>query len=378
LAKRDYYEVLGVTRGVPKEEIKKAYRKLAIQFHPDRNPGNKEAEEKFKEATEAYEVLGDDGKRQAYDQFGFAGVEGMGGASQQDFSTVFRDFEDIFGDFSGIFDSFFGAQGTRRRRPGGGGGRRGADLRYDLELPFEQAVFGSSAEIAYARSETCTECKGSGGAGGTRRTVCPTCGGSGQVRRSSGFFSIATPCPSCHGEGEIIERPCQVCSGAGVVKSRRKLRVTVPAGIESGKRISIPSQGDAGAQGGPSGTLYVYVHVQPHRYFERQGADLYCMIPISFTQAALGADLSVLSLDGKRIKVKIPAGTQGGRMLRIKGEGVPEIDEPGRRGDLYVKLRVDVPAKLTNRARDLLKQLADLNGENENPQPVPLAEVERG
>jgi len=376
LAKRDYYDVLGVGKGAPKDEIKKAYRKLAIQYHPDRNPGKKEAEEKFKEATEAYEVLGDDSKRQAYDQFGFAGVEGMGGAASHDFSTVFRDFEDIFGDFSGIFDSFFGG-GGRRRRSSQASARRGADLRYDLELPFEEAIFGSSAEVAYSRSETCAECKGSGGAGGSRRTLCPSCGGSGQVRRSSGFFSIATTCPGCNGEGEIIERPCTGCGGAGVVKSRRKLRVTIPAGIESGKRISIAGQGDAGALGGPAGNLYVYVHVLPDRFFERQGADLYCMIPVSFTQAALGSDLNVRSLDGKRVRVKIPAGTQNGRMLRIKSEGVPDMDDPDRRGDLYVKLRVEIPAKLSGRARELLRQLADLNGENDSPDPVQLSEVER-
>jgi molecular chaperone DnaJ len=375
LAKRDYYDVLGVAKGSSKDDIKKAYRRLAIQYHPDRNPGNKDAEEKFKEATEAYEVLGDDSKRQAYDQFGFAGLEGMG--SPHDFSTVFRDFEDIFGDFSGIFDSFFGGAGARRRRGPQSGARRGADLRYDLELPFEEAVFGSSAEVAYARSETCGECKGTGGAGGSKRTLCPTCGGSGQVRRSSGFFSIATACPTCNGEGEVIERPCPVCGGAGVVKSRRKLRVTIPAGIETGKRISISGQGDAGASGGPPGNLYVYVHVMPHRYFERQGTDLYCMIPVSFTQAALGADLNVRSLDNKRIRVKIPPGTQNGKMLRIKGEGVPDMDDSHRRGDLYVKLRIDVPSRVSGKARDLLKAFADLNGENDSPDPVLLSEVER-
>lgn len=377
MAKRDYYEVLGVAKGSSKDEIKKAYRKLAIQYHPDRNPGNRDAEEKFKEATEAYEVLGDDSKRHAYDQFGFAGVEGMGGAAPHDFSTVFRDFEDIFGDFSGIFDSFFGA-GGRRRRGSQSSARRGADLRYDLELPFEEAVFGSSAEIAYGRSETCTECKGSGGAGGSRRTLCPTCGGSGQVRRSSGFFSIATTCPSCNGEGETVERPCTACGGSGVVKSRRKLRVTIPAGIETGKRISIAGQGDAGALGGAAGNLYVYVHVLPHQYFERQGGDLYCMIPVSFTQAALGADLNVRSLDGKRIRVKIPSGTQNGRMLRIRGEGVPDMDDARRRGDLYVKLRVEVPTKVSSRAKELLRELAECNGENDSPDPVLLSEVERG
>jgi molecular chaperone DnaJ len=371
LAKRDYYEVLGLSRDAAKDDIKKAYRRLAIQYHPDRNPDNPEAEERFKEATEAYEVLADDNKRQAYDQFGFAGVEGLGGGTG-DYSTIFRDFEDIFGDFSGIFDSFFG--GSRRRRSGSTV-RRGADLRYDLEVPFESAVFGTRLEIAYPRNESCPRCKGSGGEDGTGRRLCPSCAGSGQVRRSSGFFSIATTCPTCNGEGEILESPCRNCGGAGVVKNHRRIKVKIPAGIETGKRITIPEQGDAGPNGGPPGNLYVYVRVLPHERYERNGNDLYCMVPVSFTQAALGAEINVKTLKGEPVRIRVPSGTQNGRILRVKGEGVPFLGSPNRRGDLYVKLRVEVPSKLSSRAKDLLRELASLNGENESPDPIPLSEI---
>jgi molecular chaperone DnaJ len=360
-----------VSREAGKDDIKRAYRKLAIQYHPDRNPDNPNAEERFKEATEAYEILADENKRQAYDQFGFAGVEGLGGGAR-DYSSIFRDFEDIFGDFSGIFDSFFG--GGRRRRPGSNV-RRGADLRYDLEVPFESAAFGTRMEIAYQRHETCQRCKGAGGEDGTGRRLCPSCAGSGQVRRSSGFFSIATPCPACNGEGEILENPCRDCAGAGVVKNHRRIKVKIPAGIETGKRITIPDQGDAGPNGGASGNLYVYIHVAPHERFERSGNDLYCMVPVSVSQAALGADINVKTLQGEAVRIKVPAGTQNGRIVRVRGEGVPLLNSPNRRGDLYVKLRVDIPLKLSSRARDLFKELASLNGENDSPDPIPLSEI---
>ncbi|MCL2233772.1 MAG: DnaJ domain-containing protein, partial [Treponema sp.] len=252
MAKRDYYEVLGVQKGSSKDDIKKAYRKLAIQYHPDKNPGNKTAEEKFKEATEAYEVLSDDQKKQAYDQFGFAGVEGMGGSSQ-DFSQAFRGFEDIFGDFSGIFDTIFG--GGRRGGGSSGGHRQGANLRYDIEIAFKDAVFGTKVEIQYSRNESCAACKGSGAANGAGRKVCPTCKGTGQIRQSAGFFSMQTPCPSCGGQGEIIEKPCSECGGTGAQKKRQKVMVTIPAGVENGKRVVIPRQGDAGPSGGPAGDL---------------------------------------------------------------------------------------------------------------------------
>jgi len=370
VAKRDYYEVLGLQRGASKDEIKKAYRRLAVQYHPDKNPGNKEAEEKFKEATEAYEVLSDDQKRAAYDQFGFAGVEGMGGG-QQDFSSAFRDFEDIFGDFSGIFDTFFGG-GTRRSSRTTSGVRQGSNLRYDVEIPFQDAVFGTKVEIQYSRNDTCPACHGTGSAGGAGRRVCPSCAGSGQIRRSQGFFSIASPCPTCGGEGYVIEHPCKECNGLGTQKKRQKIMVTIPPGIEDGKRIVIPHQGDVGPNGGPPGDLYVFIHIKPHEYFERDGLDLYCAIPISITQATLGSEIYVTTLEGKKIKVKIPAGIQHGKMLRIKEEGIPS---GGRRGDLYIKLYIEIPTKLSRRGRELLEELAQIEGENTNPNPIPLSQI---
>jgi molecular chaperone DnaJ len=374
LAKKDYYEVLGVAREATKEDIKKAYRRLAVMYHPDRNPGNKEAEEKFKEATEAYDVLADESKRQTYDQFGFSGVESMGGAAAHDYSTIFRDFEDIFGGFTGFFDSFFG--GNRRRGAGRSSARRGADLRYDLEVAFEEAVFGAKKEIAFSRNESCEACRGTGAAQGQGKRLCPTCGGSGQVRRSSGFFSIASTCPSCNGEGEVVENPCPQCGGRGLVTRSRKIKVAIPAGIEDGKRIGISGQGDGGQNGGPPGDLYVYIHVRSNEYFQRDGNDLYCLIPISVTQAALGAEIQVPTLeDSHKVKVRIPPGTQNGRILRLKSEGVPYLSSPERRGDLYVKIQVEVPTRLSGRAKTLLKELADITGEDSSPRPVKLSDL---
>ncbi len=380
MAKRDYYEVLGVPKGASKEDIKKAYRKLAVKYHPDRNPEDSKAEELFKEASEAYEVLSDEKKRQAYDQFGFAGVEGMGGGGggAQDFSSAFRDFEDIFGDFGDIFGSFFGGGGGgggRRRGSSRTSAQRGADLRYNLDISFKDAVFGTKVEISYERHVTCPSCGGNGAETGSGRKVCPTCGGSGQVRRSSGFFSIASPCPTCNGEGYIIENPCDMCKGNGVISKPQKLKVTIPPGIESGKRINIPGQGDAGPNGGPAGDLFVYVRVKPHEYFERHGNDIYCVIPITFTQAALGAEIMVPTLEGKKVKVKVPSGTQNGKILRLKNEGVPHLHNSNRRGDLYIKVRVEVPKKMSSRGKELLKELSELEGENKSPSPVPLAEL---
>jgi molecular chaperone DnaJ len=379
LAKRDYYEVLGVGKDSTKDDIKKAYRRLAIQNHPDKNPGDKAAEERFKEATEAYEVLGDDQKRQAYDQFGFAGVEGMGGAgSGQDFSSVFKDFEDIFGGFGGggfsnIFDTLFGGGSGDGRSRGGERATRGANLRYDLELSFEQAVFGTAVEIAYTKNDSCKTCHGSGSADGAGKRVCPTCQGSGQVRRSSGFFSIAQTCPSCRGEGSVIEKPCRDCAGSGLAKKKQKIKVTIPPGVEDGKRVSIPGQGDTGPNGGAPGDLYVFMHVRGHEYFERDGADLYCAIPISLTMATLGGEVAFDTIEGKKIKVSVPAGSQYGKMLRVREEGVPVSG--GRRGDLYLKLLVQVPQKLTKRGRELLEQLREDEGEQAEPQPVKLSEL---
>ncbi|MBN2444478.1 MAG: molecular chaperone DnaJ [Spirochaetales bacterium] len=374
MAKRDYYEVLGVQKNASKDEIKKEYRKLAIKYHPDKNPGDKEAEEKFKEATEAYEVLADDKKRQTYDQFGFAGIEGMAGGGSHDYTSVFRDFEDIFGDFSGFFDSFFGGSGTRRKKQSTRG-RRGADLRYDVKIAFTDAAFGTKVDVSFVRNESCTTCGGTGADKGSKRKLCPGCGGSGQVRRSSGFFSIATTCPSCNGEGEIIERPCTDCSGRGLVRKNKKIKVTIPVGIENGKRIHIPEQGDGGLNGGPPGDLYVFVHVLPHKYFERNNNDVYCMIPISMTQAALGAEIYITTLDDKKVKLKIPAGTQNGKVLRLRNEGIPYLHYSNRKGDMYITIRVVVPERLDSKQHKLLKELSALLSEEESPEPIPLSEL---
>jgi molecular chaperone DnaJ len=377
--KRDYYEVVGVQKNATQDEIKKAYRKLAIQYHPDKNPGDKAAEEKFKEATEAYEVLGDAQKRQTYDQFGFAGVEGMGGGFN---AETFRGFEDIFsnlggmggmGGFGSIFDTLFGGGGNWGGHSGGPSGvRQGSNLRYDVEIPFKDAVFGTKVEIQYSRNDSCPDCKGQGGTG---RKTCPTCGGSGQIRRSSGFFSMSSPCPGCQGEGFVIEHPCKNCGGSGTVKKRQKIMVTIPPGVENGRRVRVAGQGDAGPNGAVAGDLYVFIRVKPHEFFERQDADLYCAIPISITQAALGAELMVTTLDGKTIKVKTPPGMQNGKMLRIKDEGVPS--QSGKRGYLYIKLMVKVPERLSKRGRELLEELSRSEGENVSPKPIPLSQLER-
>jgi len=378
LAKRDYYEVLGVDRTADKDEIKKAYRKLAVQFHPDRNPDDKAAEERFREATEAYEVLASDDKRQAYDQFGFAGVESMGeGGGPNGYSTVFRDFEDIFGDFSGIFDSFFGsgrggAAGGGRRRSGSS---RGSDLRYDLEIPFLDAVFGTKVEISYARQVPCETCKGTGAESGSSQQTCPTCRGSGQVRRNSGFFSVASVCPTCQGQGTVIENPCKSCHGTGVDRKNQRIKVTIPAGIADGQRITIPRQGDGAPHAGEPGDLQVVVRVTAHQFFERNGNDIYCLIPISISQAALGAEITVPTLEKKRVKLKVPPGTQTGKVLRLRNEGIPVLNGGNRRGDMYVKLRVEVPRKLNGKAKDLLHEFAEVQGEMDSPEPIPLHEI---
>jgi molecular chaperone DnaJ len=372
--KRDYYEVLGVAKTATKDEIKKGYRKLAIQYHPDKNPGDHAAEEKFKEATEAYEVLADDQKRQIYDQYGHAGLEGMGGpGGPGGFDpSQFQGFEDIFGDFSGIFENLFGGGngGGRKRSGGSSGPREGSSLRYDLQISFKDAVYGTKAEVQYMRNEQCGTCKGTGGSG---RKMCSTCQGSGQVRHSSGFFSIASPCPACHGEGAIIENPCHDCDGSGVQKKRQKILVTIPAGVDDGKRITIPRQGDAGVKGGPYGDLIVFIRVKAHASFERSGADLYCAVPISMTQAALGSEITVTALDDKKLKLKIPAGTQSGKLLRIRDEGVPVAN--GRPGDLYIKLIVRVPSKLSSKSKALLEEVSKLEGEDASPAPLSLADL---
>ncbi len=369
MAKRDYYEVLGVEKGASSDDIKKAYRKLAIQFHPDKTAGDKAAEEKFKEATEAYEVLSDPQKKGRYDQFGFAGVDPSAGGGQ----AAYRDFEDLFGGgaFGDLFGSFFGGGGGRREST-----PRGSDLRYDLELDFADAAFGKKVELSYTHSVGCTVCQGSGAEAGSKRKVCATCQGQGQVRRSSGFFSIAQTCPTCNGEGHTIDKPCRSCRGTGTERKKNTYTVQIPAGIENGKRIRIEGQGDAGPHGGVAGDLYVYMKIRDHDHFERSGNDLYCLVPISLTQAALGAEINVGTLDGKKIRLKIPAGTQNNKSFRIKDAGIPFLHTPTRKGDLYIKIRVTVPENLNSKARDLLAQLAKQLGEDESPTPVKLSSLE--
>ncbi|AEE16920.1 molecular chaperone DnaJ [Treponema brennaborense] len=374
MAKRDYYEVLGVQKNATKDEIKKGYRKLAVQYHPDKNPGNKEAEDKFKEATEAYEILSDDQKRQIYDQYGFAGLEGMGGGGGgSGYSHAFNDFSDIFGDFSGMFENLFGGGGGRRRSSAEAAGQ-GSSLRYDLEISFQDAVYGTKAEIQFQHSESCDACHGTGGADGAKRKTCPTCQGTGQVRRSAGFFSVAQTCPTCQGAGTVIDNPCKSCNGSGLQQKRKKISITIPAGVDDGKRITIPRQGDAGRNGGPAGDLIVVLHVASHQYFERDGYDLYCAVPVSIAQAALGAEIYVTSLDGKKIKLKIPSGTQNGKMLRLRDEGVP-VTGSSRKGDLYIKVMVQVPTKLNTQQKSLLEEFARLEGATDSPQPVPLSSM---
>lgn len=371
-SKRDYYEVLGVNKSASDDEIKKAYRKLAIKYHPDKNQGNKEAEEKFKEATEAYEVLIDGQKRSAYDQYGHAGVDGMGGGFNP---SAFQGFEDIFGGgFGDIFENLFGSgfgggfssSGRRESR-----NMRGANLRYDLEVSFVDAVYGTKAEIGYSRNEKCPDCQGTGAEGNSSRKMCPDCQGTGQIRQSTGFFSIARTCARCGGEGSIIEKPCKKCGGSGVQRKKQKIKVTIPPGVENGKRISIPKQGNAGTNGGEYGDLFVFIFVQPHPFFERDGKDLYCAVPISMTQAALGAEISINLLDNKKLKVKTPAGTQDGKLLRIKGEGVPGGSFASK-GDLYIKIKINIPSKLSAKSRSLLAEISAIEGENTEPELIPL------
>jgi molecular chaperone DnaJ len=343
-AKADYYEVLGVARDASDQEIKSAYRKLALKHHPDKNPGNKEAEERFKEAAEAYSVLQDPDKRRRYDTYGHAGLGGSVGFDP----TIFHDFSEILG---GFFGDVFG--GSRRR----GGARRGADLRYNLELSFEEAVFGTETHIQVPKAEACSTCSGSGSAPGTTPVECDVCHGAGQVTSQQGFFTVARTCGRCGGAGRVITSPCKSCHGEGQIVVERKLQIRSPPGVDTGSQLRISGEGESGAGGGPPGDLYVFLRVQEHAFFRREGTGLFCQIPISFPQAALGSTLEVPTLDGGMAKVTIPEGTQTGASFRVRGQGVPHLGSKGR-GDLHVRVRVAVPTKLNAEQRRLLEQLA--------------------
>lgn len=363
MAKRDYYEVLGVDRGADEKALKGAYRKLAMQFHPDRNSDNPEAESKFKEVSEAYEVLKDADKRAAYDQFGHAAFEGgMGGgrgAGGQDYSSSFADvFDDLFGDFMG---------GGGRRR-GGGGGQRGADLRYNMEVSLEDAYEGKQAKIRVPTAVSCEPCGGTGADDPDSTTTCGTCGGVGKVRAQQGFFSIERGCPTCGGAGKVIADPCKVCSGSGRVQKEKTLSVTIPAGVDDGMRIRLTGEGEAGMRGGQTGDLYIVLSVKPHSIFQRDGGTIYCPVPISVATAALGGNIEVPTIEGKRAKVSIPAGTQTGRQFRLRGKGMTGVRGSGR-GDMIIETLVETPVGLTARQKELLKEFEEAGGsKSHNPE----------
>lgn len=364
MAKRDYYEVLGVGKSAEAAELKKAYRRLAMKHHPDRNPDDAEAEARFKEAKEAYEVLSSAEKRAAYDQFGHAGVSNSASGGQGGGFGGAESFSDMFGD---VFGDIFGGGGGRR----GGGGRqvyRGADLRYELEMSLEEAVRGENKTLEIPTYVGCDTCSGSGAAKGSQPETCDTCGGAGQVRMQQGFFSVQQTCPTCRGEGNTIKDPCKSCNGGGRIRKTRKLSVKIPAGVDSGDRIRLTGEGEAGRNGGPSGDLYVEVHLQAHEMFERDGPDLHCDVPLNFVTAALGGTVEVPTLDGQ-VSLKVPQGTQPGKVFRLRGKGVPtvRIREPG---DLYCRVSVETPVNLTGDQKDLLRKFddaVDLGGDRHNP-----------
>jgi molecular chaperone DnaJ len=363
MSKRDYYEVLGVSRGAGEDEIKKAYRKLAVKFHPDKNPGDKSAEEKFKELGEAYEALCDPQRRAAYDQFGHAAFDPRARASRSGgggggFHDPFEIFREVFGGGS-IFDSFFGG-GSDPSQP-----RRGDDLRYDLEITLEEAALGCEREIPVTKLDRCEVCAGAGMEPGSKIRTCSTCGGRGQVLTSRGIFSIAQTCPHCQGAGRILEKPCKACRGEGKRQRSSRIKLRIPAGVDAGSRLRSSGNGEAGFRGGPPGDLYVVLHIKAHEIFQRDGDDLLCEVPVSFVQAALGADIEVPTLDG-RAAIKIPAGTQPGATFRIKGKGVKNLQGYGH-GDLHVRIQVEVPTRLNPEQKARLQDFAAACGDDTNP-----------
>jgi molecular chaperone DnaJ len=360
MAKADYYEVLEVSRTCTEVELKASFRKLAMKHHPDRNPGDKAAEAKFKELNEAYQTLSDPQKRAAYDRFGHAAFEngGMGGGRgfDNDFASSMADiFEDLFGDFAG-------------RRGGGPNGReRGSDMRYNLEITLEEAYRGKTATLKVPTSVSCEACNGTGAKPGSKARQCATCAGHGRVRASQGFFSIERTCPACQGRGEVIDDPCRSCNGAGRVTRERTLSVNIPAGVEDGTRIRLAGEGEAGMRGGPSGDLYIFLSIKPHPFLQRDGADLFCRVPVSMVTAALGGDLTVPLLDGQETSVKIPDGTQTGKQIRIRGKGMPVL-RAREHGDLYIQVVVETPQKLSSRQRELLREFETESSKDTQPE----------
>ena len=371
MSKRDYYAVLGVARTATDQEVKSAYRKLALKFHPDRNPGDKSAEEQFKECAEAYAVLADPDKRARYDRFGHAAVSGAASGGGFD-PTIFAEFDDIFGSLGDIF-GLGGVFGGGRRR---GGPQRGADLRYDLDIPFEHSAAGTETTIQIPRSEACATCSGSGAAPGSSPTTCPQCRGTGQLRYQQGFFTVARTCGQCRGSGRVITKPCVTCQGQGTVEQLRKLTVKIPAGIATGQRLRLTGEGEAGSQGGPAGDLYVVVQVAEHSFFQRDGNDLACEIPVNFTTLALGGEIKVPNVIGESEPLKIPDGTPTGTVFRLRGKGMPDVSGRGR-GDMLVTVQSITPKKLSREQRKLLEQLASTLPPQEF-EPTPRQQEDRG
>jgi len=364
MSKRDYYEVLECERSADETVLKASYRKLAMKWHPDRNQGNGEAEVRFKEVSEAYEVLKDPQKRAAYDRFGHAAFEnGMGGGGGgpgfgNDFASTFAD----------IFDDLFGGQAGGRGRGGAQGGRgRGADLRYNMDITLEDAFSGKAAQINIPTSIVCESCSGTGAKPGTQPKACRTCGGAGKIRHAQGFFTLERTCPACQGRGSLIEDPCTACAGAGRVTRERNLQVQIPAGVEDGTRIRLGGEGEAGTRGGPAGDLYIFLSIEPHQFFQREGADLYCRAPISMVTAALGGTVEVPTIDGETSKVRIPEGTQSGKRLRLSGKGMPVLRSRSS-GDMYVQVVVETPQNLTKRQRELLAEFETEGSSETNPE----------
>ncbi|MEM7178225.1 MAG: molecular chaperone DnaJ [Pseudomonadota bacterium] len=359
MAKRDFYETLGVERNASESDIKKAFRQKARKLHPDQNPDNPKAAEEFKQVNEAYEILKDADKKAAYDQFGHQAFEnGMGGGGrpgQGDFGSAFSDvFEDLFGDF-------MGGGGGRRRA---GGAQRGSDLRYNLSITLEEAYSGKQTVIQVPGTVTCTACNGTGAEGGSQPQTCPTCSGHGKVRAQQGFFTIERTCPTCQGRGQIIKNPCKVCGGSGTVRKERSLNVNIPAGVDTGTRIRLEGEGEAGPRGGVAGDLYIFIQIEDHPIFERDGTNVFCRIPVPMTIAALGGEIEAPLLDGGRTRVKVPAGVQTGKRLRLRGKGMPALQRPGQWGDLYIELSVETPVNLTARQKELLKEFEAEGGHN--------------